>query len=137
MRTLFVLYDPRCGICTQIRNWLVRQPAYVVLHPIAIASPEAIARFPQITPGNQELVVIADTGEVWIGDRAWIICLWALPEFRGWANKLSSPSLLPLARQAFLAFSSNRLTLSRLLGLRSEAGLRQSLEEIQVPACQI
>lgn len=86
---------------------------------------------------NQELVVVTDTGEVWIGDRAWIICLWALREFRDWARRLSSPALLPLARQAFVAFSSNRSGLSRLLGLRSEAELQQALRRIPVPSCQI
>lgn len=137
MQTLFILYDPRCGICTRIRDWLLRQPAYVALRLIAIGSAEARERFPMLKPDKQELVVVADSGEVWIGDRAWITCLWALREFRNWARRLSSPALLPLARQAFIAFSGNRSVLSRLLGMRGEAELRQILREIPAPPCQI
>jgi len=137
MKMLFIFYDARCGICTQIKDWLLRQPTYVALRLIALGSEEARERFPMLGADNQELIVVADTGEVWIGDRAWIICLWALREFRDWARKLSSPALLPFAREAFVAFSSNRGALSRLLGLRSEADIRQTLSEIQVPLCQI
>jgi hypothetical protein len=85
----------------------------------------------------QELAVIADTGEGWLGDRAWITCLWALREYRGWAQKLSTPAMLPLARQAFLALSGNRFALSRLLGLRSEEDVKRYLTETPVPPCQI
>ena len=152
MHTLYILYDARCGICTSVKDWLVRQPSYVALRLVAQDSAEARERFPMFAPDNltsdnltsdnlasdkQELVVVADTGEVWTRDRAWIMCLWALCEFREWAVRLRSPALLPLARQAFVAFSSNRAALSRLFGLRTEAELRRTLGEIQVPPCQI
>jgi len=78
MTSLFVVYDSRCGICTQLTAWLSRQSAYVALYFVAMGSAEASARFPMLPPVSEELVVVADTGEAWIGDRAWIICLWAL-----------------------------------------------------------
>jgi predicted DCC family thiol-disulfide oxidoreductase YuxK len=137
MNSLFVLYDSRCGVCTQLKGWLLRQPAYVTLHFIALGSAEARARFPMLGAAAQELAVIADTGEGWLGDRAWITCLWALREYRGWAQKLSTPAMLPLARQAFLALSGNRFALSRLLGLRSEEDVKRYLTETPVPPCQI
>ncbi len=137
MNALFVLYDSRCGVCAQLKGWLLRQLAYVPLHFVALDSAEARERFPMLGPGRRDLAVIADTGETWLEDRAWIICLWALREYRSWAETLSSPAMLPLAKHAFLALSRNRFALSGLLGLRSEEDRKRYLEEMPVPPCQI
>lgn len=137
MDSLFVLYDARCGICTQLKAWLGRQPAFVRLHFIALGTAEARMRFPALDSRDSELAVIADTGEAWFGDRAWITCLWALREYRSWARKLSTPTMLPLARQAFLALSGTRFELSRLLGLRNDEDMRRHLTETTIPPCQI
>ena len=136
MESLFVLYDARCGVCTQLRSWLSRQPAYVPLHFVALGSVEARERFPMLRPRDQDLAVIGNTGEAWLGDRAWIMCLWALREYRSWAETLSSPAMMPLARQAFLALSNNRFAVSRLLGLRSEEDRKRYLKEMPIPPCQ-
>jgi len=135
IQTLTVIYDPRCGLCTQIKDWLGKQPAYVALRLLAAGSAEAKERFPTIPEG--ELAVVSDSGEVWRGDNAWIICLWALREYRQWAGRLAGPALRPLARQAFAAVSHNRSMLSRFLGLRSEAELREQLSDVEVPPCRI
>ncbi len=90
IHSLTVIYDPRCGLCTQIKDWLGRQPAYVALRLLAAGSAEVQERFPMIPPG--ELAVISDSGEMWRGDNAWIICLWALCEYRQWAARLASPN---------------------------------------------
>src|SRR5262245_55400281 len=115
MRCLYVLYDERCGLCTSVRDWLTRQPAIVPLSLIPAGSPDAKTLFPGLSSG--ELAVVSDEGAVWVGNTAWIMCLWALHEFRGWANYLSKPAFLPLARQAFEFLSKNRSNLSRVLGL--------------------
>jgi predicted DCC family thiol-disulfide oxidoreductase YuxK len=135
IHTLTVIYDPRCGLCTQIKAWLVRQPAYVALRLLAAGSAEARERFPMIPVGD--LAVVSDSGQVWRGDNAWIVCLWALCEYREWAARLASPVLRPLARQAFAAVSQHRFALSRFLGLTSESELHKQLSEITVPPCQI
>jgi predicted DCC family thiol-disulfide oxidoreductase YuxK len=134
MKTLFVVYDDRCGLCTQLKEWLGRQPAYVQLQLVA-SSEAARDRFPALPPG--ELAVISDSGEVWLGDRAWIMVLWALREYRSWATKLSSPMLLPMARQAYAAISRNRTAFSHWLGLYGEAELRENLSQIPIPPCEI
>ena len=135
MHTLFVVYDDRCGLCTQLKEWLGRQPAYVRLELVAAGSEEARERFPALPSG--ELAVISDAGETWFGDRAWIIVLWALREYRAWSAKLASPLLLPMARQAFAAISRNRTAFSRWLGLYGEAQLRDNLSQIAIPPCEI
>jgi predicted DCC family thiol-disulfide oxidoreductase YuxK len=133
MRTLYVIYDDRCGLCTQLKEWLGRQPAYVRLQLVA-ASEAARDLFPSLPPG--ELAVVSDAGETWLGDRAWIMVLWALRDYRSWAAKLASPLLLPMARQAFAAISRNRSAFSRWLGCM-EGRLRANLSQIPIPPCEI
>jgi predicted DCC family thiol-disulfide oxidoreductase YuxK len=134
MHTLYVIYDDRCGLCSQLKDWLGRQPAYVRLQLVA-ASEAARDLFPSLPPG--ELAVVSDAGETWLGDRAWIMVLWALRDYRSWAAKLATPLLLPMARQAFAAISRNRTAFSRWLGLYGEAQLRDNLSQIAIPPCEI
>jgi predicted DCC family thiol-disulfide oxidoreductase YuxK len=134
VKSLTVLYDPSCGLCTSAKAWILTQPSLVGLEFVDAGSRDARAAYRELPAG--ELAVVADTGEVWLGNRAWIVCLWALREYRGLAVRLTTPGLLRLARQAFLAVSRNRLALSRLLELRSERELEQRLMKEGVPQCQ-
>ena len=95
---------------------------------------EARRRFPQLPAG--ELAVVADTGEVWLGNHAWIVCLWALRDYRDLAFRLTSPLLLLMAREAFAVLSANRAALSDMLNLRSERELEQQLRKVVVQKCQ-
>ena len=135
MKTLYVMYDSHCGLCTEVRNWLRAQPAYLDLRVMASDSDEARRLFPSLP--NDELAAVSDEGQVWLGDRAFIVCLWALREFRGWARRLASPILRPMARQAFAAVSQNRHSVSGLLGLKSEVELKKRLNEVTIPPCPI
>jgi len=135
MRTLYVIYDSRCGLCTEVKEWLIRQPAYVPLRLIAADSAEANALYPRTRV--DEVAVISDKGEVWLGNRAWIIVLWALRRYRAWSRRLANPMLQPFARQAYAAIAHNRIGISKLLGLRSEAELKRHLEGVTIPACRI
>jgi predicted DCC family thiol-disulfide oxidoreductase YuxK len=135
MKTLTVIYDSRCGLCTHLKGWLARRPAYVPIELIAAGSPEALRRFPMLPAG--ELAAVSDAGQVWLGDHAWIMCLWALREYRAVATRLSSPALKPLARQAFGAISRSREHLSWLLGFQSEHALQDALSGVEVPPCRI
>ena len=44
----------------------------------------------------------------WMGDAAWFACLWALADYRGTAERFSSPRLLPGARRFIAAISAVR-----------------------------
>ena len=133
--SLTVLYDPGCGLCTWAKDWILKQSSLVRLEFVATGSNEARAAYPQLLPG--ELAVVADTGEVWLGNRAWIVCLWGLREYHELAFRLTTPGLLRFAREAFSAVSRNRLELSRLLVLRSEREIEQHLRKEPRPQCQI
>ena len=133
LKMLYVFYDARCGVCSSAHRWLEAQPAHLPLRLLASDSPEGRALLSALPKG--ELTVISDAGDVWLGDHAFLVCLWALRRYRGWARRLASPLLRPLARQAFEAVSKNRRALSDWMGLVSEADLKRRLEEVNIPPC--
>jgi len=128
MRSLTVLYDSTCGFCSSCRNWLSEQPQLVTLEFLAANSAEANRRYPTLAKAEpEELVVVSDEGGVYRGSHAWIICLWALADYREWSFRLSRPALLPLARNAYAWVSQNRKGLSRLLRLAPDEEVMAAL----------
>ena len=129
MRSLTVLYDSSCGFCSACRNWLSAQPQLVSLEFIPANHAEAARRYPTLAAAEpEELVVVSDEGGVYRGSHAWIICLWALAEYREWSFRLASPALLPLARDAYAWVSDNRIGLSRLLRLAPDGDVVAALK---------
>ncbi|MFJ4005613.1 thiol-disulfide oxidoreductase DCC family protein [Streptomyces sp. NPDC090023] len=110
VRGLTVLYDAACGLCTHLRDWLVRQPQLVPLELVPAGSAEARTRFPGVDPAGtlEEVTVIGDSGQVYRGTAAWIVVLWALREHRPLAHRLSTPTGAFLARGAVLAAAKYR-----------------------------
>ena len=107
MRELTVLYDAQCGLCRRFRAWLAAQrPApdgqggVVRLRFVAAGSTEARALYPELDHEAtlREVTVVADDGSVYVGDRAWIVCLWTTWEHRHTAVRLASPAMRPVAR---------------------------------------
>ncbi len=116
MQTLTVFYDGKCGLCHPCRQWLSKQPKYLELRFLAYQSPEAkaiLADLPVEDP-SKRIVVLSDEGGVYTGDDAWIMCLYALIEYRHWAMRLAHPMLRPFAKTLCERVSHNRLLLSRL-----------------------
>ena len=113
-----VLYDDRCNLCRTARTWLERQRQIVPLEFVAASSPEALERFPFLDPAQtlEDLTVVGDGGEVWVGAKAWVVCLWALEGKRGLAQRLSTPALMPKARVLVSFVSRHR----RFLGTYGE-----------------
>jgi predicted DCC family thiol-disulfide oxidoreductase YuxK len=117
MNCLYVLFDAQCGLCVRCRNWLMKQPAFVPLSFIALQSNEAQLRFPGIDAlkPNEQLLVISNDGSVYRGAHAWIMCLWALQNYREHAQRMAHPILLPFARIVCELLSRNRFFLSDAL----------------------
>ena len=132
MKTLYVLYDGRCEFCRRCRGWLGQQPAFVPLAFIPLQSPEVAIRFPGIERLHPEerLVAISDEGDVWRGDGAWIMCLWALREYREWSQRFANPLLRPFARQACEIISENRHAISRWLADEPAERIRERLAAV-------
>lgn len=116
MRQLTVLYDPDCGLCRRVHEWLVAQPKYVEMNFVPIKSQEALYRYPRLDHAltARDVTVISDDGGVYWGAKAWLMCLWALRQYREWSYRLSPPELLPTARRVVSMISQNR---HRLEGL--------------------
>ncbi|MDP9240541.1 MAG: DUF393 domain-containing protein [Actinomycetota bacterium] len=110
MQKVTVLYDADCEMCRRARAWLESQEQLLPLEFVPAASPEARRRYPGLDHQAtlRDLTVIADTGEVWRAERAWVLCLWACAAHRSKAGRLSSAALLPLSRSVFMAISENR-----------------------------
>ena len=79
-------------------------------------SREAKQRYGNVPWLGEELVVVSDQGEVWAGPAAFLICLWALRDWREWSYRLSGPSLAPMAERFFHALSSRRKRLAAWMG---------------------
>src|SRR5579871_3981207 len=105
MRHLTVLYDQDCGLCRRVAVWLMRQEQLIPLRVV----PKTLASrvHPTLRPRENELMVISDEGGLYLGDRAWLICLHALKRYRALAARLSRPELMPLASRAFKVLSAN------------------------------
>ncbi|MGC5021184.1 thiol-disulfide oxidoreductase DCC family protein [Micromonospora sp. DT47] len=110
MRGFTVLYDAHCPLCRAARRWLATRTQLVPLEFVPAGSAEARRRFPGLDHDAtlRDLTVVADTGEVYAGDAAWLACLWALADHRVRAERLARPHLLPLARRVVSAASSVR-----------------------------
>nr|WP_296063887.1 DCC1-like thiol-disulfide oxidoreductase family protein [uncultured Actinoplanes sp.] len=108
--TFTVLYDAGCPICRAARRWLASRPQIVPLSFVAAGSAEARERFPALDHAAtlRDLTVIADDGSYYVGDAAWVACLWASVDYRRTAEMISSPKLLPTARRIIAAASRVR-----------------------------
>ena len=115
MHMLTILYDAGCELCRRCRIWMEGEPAWVELEFVASSSDDARARFGTIPWRSGELVVVADDGRVWAGGAAFLVCLWALREWREWSYRLASPELVPLAELCFRVLSAERRTIGALL----------------------
>jgi predicted DCC family thiol-disulfide oxidoreductase YuxK len=133
--SITIVYDAACGLCMRAKDWITQQAPLVGLQFVPSDSSEARRKFPQLPAG--ELAVVANTGEVWLGNHAWIVCLWALQGYRDLALRLTSPLLVLMAREAFTVVSRNRYALSGMLKLRNEREIEQQLRKVVVPRCQI
>jgi hypothetical protein len=77
---------------------------------VPVGSPEALRRFPDLDhPATRnEVTVVGDGGQVYRGDSAWVVCLWALADHRALSHMLSTPSGRRLARAAAMTAARHR-----------------------------
>src|SRR5262245_2796861 len=110
MKTMTILYDANCRLCCRIKSWLQAQSKYVDLDFIAAGSEAARELCPRRDNAAtlKELTVVSDDGSYYGGAKGWLMCLWALRDYRGWAIRFSSPELMPLARRFVVKISSLR-----------------------------
>jgi len=139
MKRIYVLYDSQCGLCSRARSWMLAQPALLDIEFVAAGSEAATSMFSQLRPSAMptQLVVVDDRGGVYYGDSAWIVCLYALAEYRSWSYRFARPPLRYLARRAWELFSSNRQQISDTLALKSDADVARELQSQPETACEV
>ena len=113
-RGLEILFDPSCALCRRCVQWMQHQSSYVPLRFTPCTGEQARARYRDIPWLGDELVVVSDAGEVWIGPAGFLTCLWALEEYREWSFRLAGPAFAPLAERFFHALSHRRRALAFL-----------------------
>lgn len=134
MEKLYVLYDPKCELCCRLKDWILVQRSWIGIAVMAGGSERAKRLFPELESlaTNDDLAVISDDGALYLNDRAWIMVLYAMVEYRDWAARLTHPLLMPLARQAFAAVSKNRHFISSWLEPQT---LAEELRKVELGAC--
>jgi predicted DCC family thiol-disulfide oxidoreductase YuxK len=138
MNRIYVLYDGTCGLCSSVRQWAEQQPQLIQIVFVAANSPQASVLFPSLShPGEkpEELIVVDDRGGVYREGHAWIMCLYALAEYREMSLRLASPALLPLARKAFSFLSKRRGAVSELLGMTTDRQIAEKIQQEQWIGC--
>lgn len=143
MKKLFVLYDASCRLCIRCARWLAREPAYLPIEVLPSGSHKAATLFPALrsSPTPEDLVVVADSGEVYRGYSAWLMCLYALRRYRTWSFRLARPGWSFIARRAVEFLSVNRDTLGGYSGIPvtldtmlTETGIAPCTDSACIPA---
>lgn len=117
LNNIFVLYDEDCAFCKECKAWLASQKQLVRITFIPADSPEARRIFPHVDHERSkiDLTAVDDTGGVYHDHKAWLMCLWALRDYRSWAKTLGTPELLPTAKNIIATISKNRKRISKMI----------------------
>jgi predicted DCC family thiol-disulfide oxidoreductase YuxK len=117
VKSLTMLYDNRCGLCSRIAEWLSTARLLVPVTLLPMWEEETARRFPDADGFLREgrFVVIADDGRIYLDTAAKLMILYATADYRGLSYTLSDPLLYPLVDKAVAAVSSARYTISALL----------------------
>jgi len=139
VQKLYVLYDPKCELCCRLKNWILIQRSWIGIAVIEAGSEKAKRLFPELEEiaTKDDLAVISDEGAVYLNDRAWIMVLYAMVEYRDWAARLTHPLLMPLARQAFAALSKNRHSISSWLSSEDPEAIAGELRKVELEPCAV
>jgi predicted DCC family thiol-disulfide oxidoreductase YuxK len=139
MDKLYVVYDPKCELCCRLKNWILVQRSWIGIAVVEQGSEKARRLFPELEriATKEDLAVISDEGAVYLNDRAWIMVMYAMVEYREWAARMTNPLLMPLARQAFAALSKNRHWLSKMLTSENVEEIAGELRNVELEACPL
>lgn len=139
MQKLYILYDPKCELCCRLKSWILVQRSWIGLAVIEQGSEKAKRLFPELDriATKEDLAVISADGDVYLNDRAWIMVLYAMVDYREWACRLTHPLLMPLARQAFAALSKNRHFISSLLTAEDPDRIAAELRQVELEPCAV
>jgi hypothetical protein len=84
-----------------VARWLDDQPKFVPLRCVPARESAAAGCPIGVDELLAQVTVTASDGAVYRGTNAWLVCLWALRNYRGWSMRLSSAALRPWAERLF------------------------------------
>jgi hypothetical protein len=92
--TLTLLHEPRCPACRRLREWIGDEPRYVDVATLEEGDAAVGRRFPglDLSVEHEGPTVVGERGEVWRGEKAVRVCLWALRRHRDRALRGPVPS---------------------------------------------
>lgn len=119
MKRLYVVYDGSCPLCRSIVRRIRLEPMFVPIEFLMSGSYTAAELLPGLTAPltPSEVVAVSDEGNVYRGDAAWLVVLWALRRYRILSFTLAQPMYRPLVHRAVALIGRYRFTLSTLLRL--------------------
>lgn len=98
---LRVFFDGDCGLCRRVAAWLDAQPKFVPVECVAAQAADGDSCPLSVQELLGKVTLIASDGAVYRGTNAWLVCLWALRNYRAWSLRLSGPALRPWAERLF------------------------------------
>jgi predicted DCC family thiol-disulfide oxidoreductase YuxK len=110
MESLTVLYDASCSLCQWATRWLDGRRQILPLYFVPAGSDEAHELFPWLDHSRtlDDITVVSDDGLAYEGERAWVMCLWCLHGYRGLAERMATPALLPSVKRVVATVSRYR-----------------------------
>ena len=129
MKRMYVLYDGACGVCCRAVARLAWEPSYIQLRFAPAGSAMAQTKFAEALAGElgRQVVVVADTGEVYRGASAWIMVLYALKRWRPLAMRLATPTWRPWVERAIDFIGRHRHQMSGLFACDPHGSILQSV----------
>jgi predicted DCC family thiol-disulfide oxidoreductase YuxK len=108
-----LLYDGNCRICTGQAALVARYDSARRIEPLDMNTPEARARFPQVTPAaaRRELHLVAPDGALYRGPEAVRETLLRLPRLWALGQLMRLPGVMALARPIYRLVARNRYLL--------------------------
>jgi len=125
-----VYYDEQCAFCRYCVQWLLKQAKFIeidfYLFP-QLQDKLGKEKYHQWFNDEKELVVIYDNA-IFKHNKALLMCLYALIDYREWSYRLSSPALLPRVKNVYNFISASRYKLSILLRLSDDKKVSNVLD---------
>jgi predicted DCC family thiol-disulfide oxidoreductase YuxK len=108
--SLTALYDDRCPLCRRLKEWLGAQATLAPIEFLPADSAAAHRRFPRLDHDRttRVLTVVSSDGGVYEGERAWLVCAWALPAWQPLTEHFGTGLRLRLVRLAARAVDGHR-----------------------------
>ena len=83
----------------------------------------------------REMIVRTETGEIYRGAEAWVMCLYSCANHRDLAKRLARPAMLAVAIRVCHLLAANRHGLSKVFFRRKDKEVRKTLHQMDLLEC--